>query len=59
MGVVSRIAMCFDCDWREESNASSTYHKAQMHAKTHRHKTSVETVTCRVYDFREERGKVL
>lgn len=48
-GVTSRIAICHDCNWREEENQSSTMSKASRHAKKLDHHVSVEVATS--YDY--------
>jgi hypothetical protein len=41
-GVVSRIAMCYDCEWTCEDNNAATLRKAAAHAERLGHSTSVE-----------------
>jgi len=47
--ITSRIAMCYNCDWRCEENLPSTHTKASLHAKANKHRTCVEVASSYSY----------
>lgn len=54
LGTTSKIAMCYDCDWRCEVNKKSAYGNAKHHAKSKKHKVAVETAIVINYDGRRK-----
>lgn len=48
--VTSRIAMCYNCNWRCEENKATTHTKAKLHARHNKHRTCVEVVRSYTYD---------
>ena len=49
--ITSKVAICFNCVWKNEDYMRDVAQLARYHAKKYGHKTQVETVYCNTYDY--------
>lgn len=56
LGIVSRIAECLDCSWRDEENEKAIFRRARAHAKKKHHNVSIESVLVVHYNYRVNRA---
>lgn len=55
LGIVSRIAECLDCNWRDEENEKAIFRRSCAHAKKKHHKVSIESALVVHYNYRVDR----